>query len=304
MKRLLLYTVIILIIPVIISSIFSNEVEYKFDFIENIFVRVKRVDKNKIEIVPLEEYVVGVVAGEMPVSFDIEALKAQSVAARTYVLKQMKDNYKMDYDVVDTISNQVYLDNELLKKRWGNNYIKNINKIREAVSSTHGEYIVYEGNVITAFFFSTSVGKTENSEEVFISKLPYLRSVDSSWEEEVSPVFLSSKEFGIKEFYDKLGLPYSDNLNINIIKTTSTGRIKEVEINNKKYTGNDVVSKLGIRSNYFNIEKVSNKIKVSTKGYGHGVGMSQYGALGLAKKGYKYDEIIKYYYQGVEIVKK
>ena len=303
MKKLLFFTLIILFIPFIITNILEYEKEYKFDFIENSFVRVKRDKYNRIDIVPLEEYVVGVVAGEMPVSFDIEALKAQSIASRTYVLKKMEQNKDNDYDIADTIANQVYLDNEILKNSWKDKYITNINKIRKAVSSTRGEYIAYDGQVITAFFFSTSVGKTENSEDVFVSALPYLRSVDSSFEEGVSPVFKESNQFNKDEFCKKLNIT-CNTISYEVLKTTSTGRIKEIKINDKLFTGNQIINLLGIRSSFFTIQELNNNIIVTTKGYGHGVGMSQYGALALAKKGYKYDEIVKYYYQGVEILKK
>lgn len=304
MKKIIFLTLMFLLIPYIISNVFEREKEYYFDFMENTFVRVKRDKYNRIDIVPLEEYVVGVVAGEMPVSFDIEALKAQALAARTYVLKKMEQNIDNDYDVIDTIANQVYLDNEMLKNSWKDNYIENINKIRKAVSSTRGEYITYNGEVITAFFFSTSVGKTENSEDVFISALPYLRSVDSSWEEGVSPVFKEENRFTKTDFCERLSITCEGKINYDILKTTSTGRIKEIKINNKTFTGSQVVNYLDIRSSYFSIEEVNDTIYVTTKGYGHGVGMSQYGALAMAKKGYTYDEIIKYYYQGVEILKK
>lgn len=303
MKKLIFLTAVIIIIPFIVYSLFSQEKEYKFDYVENEFVRVKRDKYDRIDIVPLEDYVVGVIAGEMPVSFDMEALKAQALAARTYVLKKMEQNINNDYDVVDTVSNQVYLDNEMLKNSWQDKYITNINKIREAVNSTEGEYIAYDGEVITAFFFSTSVGKTENCEDIFSASLPYLKSVDSKWDEETSPVFNAQNKFTTNDFYNKLGLPYSNTIDYKILDTTSTGRIKKININGKLFTGGEIASLLNLRSSYFTITQDNDNVYVSTKGYGHGVGMSQYGALGMAKAGYKYDEIIKYYYQGVEILK-
>lgn len=303
MKKLIFLTAVIIIIPFIVYSLFSQEKEYKFDYVENEFVRVKRDKYDRIDIVPLEDYVVGVIAGEMPVSFDMEALKAQALAARTYVLKKMEQNINNDYDVVDTVSNQVYLDNEMLKNSWQDKYITNINKIREAVNSTEGEYIAYDGEVITAFFFSTSVGKTENCEDIFSASLPYLKSVDSKWDEETSPVFNTQNKFTTNDFYNKLGLPYSNTIDYKILDTTSTGRIKKININGKLFTGGEIASLLNLRSSYFTITQDNDNVYVSTKGYGHGVGMSQYGALGMAKAGYKYDEIIKYYYQGVEILK-
>ena len=127
--------------------------------------------------------------------------------------------------------------------------------------------------------------------------------MDSSWDEEVSPVFNDSFEFSLQEFYDRLNLQYSENLDFKIIKTTSTGRIKEVTINNSYFTGSQIYSLLNLRSTFFNMSQVGNNIVITTKGYGHGVGLSQYGALAMAKKGYNYQQILSYYYLGTNIEK-
>lgn len=302
MKKILLFFLLILLIPYItVSLLFSGE-EKEFLFVKNEYVRVLRKETNEIVNVPLEEYVMGVVAGEMPVSFEIEALKAQAVAARTYVMYQMIKNENKDYDVVDTVMNQVYLDSVDLKKKWGNNYQKYIKKIKEAVESTAYQYILYNGQIAETLFFSTSVGYTENSEEIFVSKVPYLRSVESSWDS-ISPVFLENTTYTIDEFLDRLNLEKSDVLSVKIIDTTSTGRINKIKINNNIYTGKQVANLLNIRSSHFEIKENNGVVKISTKGYGHGVGMSQYGAQGMAKEGYSYDEILKYYYTGIEIKK-
>lgn len=301
MKRLLLVTLIIIFIPTIIVHIFIRDDEIKFIYTKNMNIRVLRSNGN-IDLVPFEQYIVGVVSGEMPISFEVEALKAQALAARSYAMKKMANNYNKDYDVVDTVYNQVYLDEDYLKRAWGSNYVSNINKIKKAVLETSGEYIAYNGDVIEAFYFSTSVGKTENSEEIFGISTPYLKSVTSIWDKDISPVFETKFSFSKSDFINKLKLKSSDNINIKIISTTSTGRIKKVKINDKTYTGSEVQSLLGLRSNYFSI-KVSDKVYITCKGYGHGVGMSQYGANAMAKSGYKYDDIIKHYYSGVEIKK-
>ena len=266
-------------------------------------VRVKREETNTVEVVPFEDYVVGVLAGEMPVNFELEALKAQAVAARTYVMKKMSDNKNEDYDIVDTVQNQVYISDQELQDKWKDKYQERINKVKTAVLETKGEYLSYNGKVIEAFFFSTSVGKTENSEDVFKQALPYLRSVDSTWDEEVSPVFNDSKEYSLQEFYERLNLKYSDKIKVEVLNTTSTGRIKNIKINNKKFTGSEVYKNLNLRSTFFEINQIGSNVVINTKGYGHGVGMSQYGALAMAKKGYKYDEILKYYYQNIQIEK-
>ena len=288
-------------IPYIIVSIFIKNDEITFNFSSNSVVRVYREKLDRIDRVPIEEYVVGVVAGEIPVSFNIEALKAQAVASRSYVMYQIKRNKNKDFDVYDTVRSQVYLDASLLKDKWGDDYVNNVNRIKEAVIDTAGEYLVYDGEVVEAMFFSTSSGVTENSEDVFSSSVPYLRSVSSTWDE-ISPVYMDSKKFSKEEFYNLLNLNYQEKMSVNT-NATSTGRVIDLVINDKKFSGRDIVSKLGIRSSYFVITEYDDSIVVDTKGYGHGVGMSQYGAEGMARDGYSYEKILKYYYSGVEIKK-
>lgn len=302
MKKIILLTVLLLLLPYLVLLLFFKEEKpLYFEYGENTYVRVKREKKNVIENVPLEEYVVGVLAGEMPTSFDLEALKAQAVAARSYVLRKMEYAKKDAFDVVDTVSNQVYLNEEELKEKWKNEYEEKITKIKTAVRETSGQYLEYGGKVIEAFFFSTSTGVTENSGEVFSTQLPYLKSVDSKWDADVSPVFQVNYEFSLADFYTKLNLPYQNPLTIQITKATSSGRAKELTINGTVVSASTVFSKLNLKSTFFTIEQVGSNVHITTKGYGHGVGMSQYGAYGMAKAGYQYDEILKHYYQGVEI---
>ncbi len=302
MKKVLLITLLVIAVPFLVVSLFVRTDEIKFHYISNKVVRVKNVSTNEISKVPFEEYVKGVLAGEMPASFELEALKAQAVAARSYVLVQMKKNKNNDYDVVNTVTNQVYLSDKKLKENWKNEYKTKIKKVKKAVLETEGEYLSYNGEIVEALFFSTSTGKTENSEDVFSSKVPYLRSVSSTWDKS-SPVYEDTAIFDIKDFYQKLGLEYQEKLEQQTLETTSTGRIKKIKINNTEFTGRDVATKLSLRSNCFTITQNETKIIIKTKGYGHGVGMSQYGALGMAKEGYTYDKILKHYYVGTEIKK-
>ena len=303
MKKVILITIILIILPFVIVQIFNQVEEKETHFEKNQIVRVKREKKNVIEKIPLENYVMGVLSGEMPTTFPMEALKAQAVAARTYVLRKIEYAKNQEYDVVDTVTNQVYYSNGELKERWKTEYNEKINLIQKAVLETKGEYLTYQGQIVNAFFFSTSTGYTENCEEVFQENLPYLRSVKSDWEKDISPVFEDSKTFTIQEFYEKLNLDSNSNFSIQDTKTTSTGRVKEIQINGKLFLASDVTKALGLRSSFFEITKNDNQIIIHTKGFGHGVGMSQYGAYGMAKNGSNYQEILKYYYQGVDIKK-
>ena len=303
MKKLLLCSILIIVVTYVVSSIFIRKDPLKkFSLNEDYMIRVKRTS-GVIETIPFEDYIIGVVSGEMPVSFDIEALKAQAVASRSYALTKMIQNINNEYDVVDTTSNQVYQDNEMLRSKWKTSYDTNIAKIKEAVLGTKGEYLTYKGEVVNAFFFSTSTGKTENCNEIWGGNLPYLVSVDSTWDSEISPVFNTDNTYLLNDFYSLLNLPYQEKVSVDILEKTSTGRIKKIKINNKEFKSTDIVKLLSLRSSYFEINQDNNLIHINIKGNGHGVGMSQYGALGMAKKGYKYDEILKHYYTGVEISK-
>ena len=199
--------------------------------------------------------------------------------------------------------NQVYLDNEYLKDAWGNSYVKNINKLRQAVNSTIDEYLEYDDKVVDAMFFSTSNGYTEDSSNIFDFDCAYLKSVESPWDKDVSSAYITTKIMNLTEFYKLLNIPYNKNLNIEIEKRSNTNRILLLKINNVEFKGTDIYNKLSLRSTDFNIELQGQTVSITTKGYGHGVGMSQYGALGMAKEGYTYDQILAHYYQNTSLTK-
>ena len=302
MKKIIIFILLLVFIPFFIVIIYNrNYKEIELNYINTVYIRVKRTNNEVIETLPLEEYIVGVLAGEMPIDFDMEALKAQAVASRSYALKRMEYNKDKDYDVVDSIMNQVYLDNDYLKEVWGNNYVKNINKLRKAVNSTIDEYLEYNGSIVDAMFFSTSNGYTEDSSNIFNFDCEYLKSVESPWDKEVSSAYLTTKIMNLTEFYKDLNIPYSKNLNIEIEKRSSTNRILLLKINNVEFKGTEIYNKLSLRSTDFTIELQGETVSITTKGYGHGVGMSQYGANYLANNGYNYQEILKYYYKDVKI---
>ncbi len=307
MKKLLVVLMSIIIVPLIITNFFYD---YNFKNLEIGFnlnksqqtIRVLK-ENNEVEVLNLEDYLIGVVSAEMPVSFEEEALKAQTVAARTYALKQIETKKNLSYDVTNDTRTQVYQTEEQLKNKWKDKYDTYINKIKKCVKETEGEYITYNNEIIYAFFFSTSNGKTEDNKNVFGKDLPYLKIVDSSFDEKETTGFYSVKTFSLSDFYNSLNLNYNENLNITDIIKTESGRISSLKINGVQFSGRNFQSKLSLRSNDFTIEKIGETIKITTKGYGHGVGLSQYGANALAKQNKTYDEIIKYYYQGTEIQK-
>ena len=249
----------------------------------------------KIINLELEEYVLGVVGAEMPASFNIEALKAQAILARTYALKSIKNGKKL----TDTVSTQAYKDNSELQKLWKNDYTKYYEKIKKAVNETKGKVILYNNEYIDAVYHSTSNGKTENSKNVWKNSLPYLVSVDSSWDKNVKS-YKKETIFEINEFCNILKLDVEEPITYEIIHN-ETGRVRQITINNKTFSGTEFRNLLKLRSADFEIEINDEKVKVTTYGYGHGVGMSQYGANEMAKQGYSYIQILKHYYTGVVI---
>ena len=304
MKKIIIFITLLIFIPFFIVIIYNkNYKEIELKYINITYIRIKKLKEDRIIKIPLEEYIVGVLAGEMPISFDLEALKAQAVASRSYALKRIEYNKDKDYDVVDSVMNQVYLDNDYLKDAWGINYVKNINKLRTAVNETIDEYLKYNDKIVDALFFSTSNGYTEDSKNIFDFECEYLKSVESPWDKSVSSAYLTKKRINLTEFYKKINIPYNKNLNIEILKRSSTNRILLLKINNVEIKGTDIYNKLSLRSTDFEIKLLGEEVEITTKGYGHGVGMSQYGALGMAKIGYNYEEILKHYYKDTEIAK-
>ena len=249
--------------------------------------------------IALEDYVIGVVGSEMPALFNSEALKAQSVAARTYALKKTS----MGATLTATTSDQVYKTNDQLKAMWGNSYDNYYNKVKSAVLATKGEVITYNGNYIDAVYFSTSNGRTEDPIYVWSYTQPYLKSVDSKWDIGTT-FFNATKTIPKSEISSKLGVNLTSISEITINSLTTGGRVNSVTIAGKEFTGVQIRTLLGLRSSDFTVSESGNNIVFTTKGWGHGVGMSQYGANGMANAGYSYSQILKHYYTGISIVKK
>jgi stage II sporulation protein D len=271
---------------------------------DDIEVAVYRSQKGLVENLPLEEYLVGVVAAEMPADFEIEALKAQALTARTYIVNQLlhpTEDVPNGAIVTDTQMHQVYKNKDELKKIWGDDYDWKIEKITQAVEETKGQIITYNGQPIAAAFFSTSNGYTENSEDYWENEYPYLKSVESPWDE-TSPKFIDKKTIPVDQFEKLLGVTLPTDGSVGkVIERTEGNRVGKIVINGKEFTGREVREKLNLKSSDFTWVRKGDQMVITTKGYGHGVGMSQYGANGMAKEGKTYEEIVKHFYKGVEI---
>lgn len=294
----------------------NNEVEIK-DQNEIVInssekVRVYITEEDRVEEVDLEEYIAGVVSNEMPANFEPEALKAQAIAARTFLASRKIKNCPnaKGGELCDTVHCQVYTSKEKRLAKWDAvNAESYWSKIKEAVDATSGRVLAYNDQlVLYPQYFSTSSGKTENASDTNWGDIPYLKSVISQGEE-VAPKFTSEKEISLDYFISIVNAKYpnsgvtTSNINstIEVISRTEAGGVKEIKIGTEVILGSDFRFLVGLNSTNFTYVINSNNITFQCKGYGHGVGMSQWGANVMAKNGKGYDEILKHYYSGVEI---
>ncbi|WP_406242649.1 stage II sporulation protein D [Tissierella carlieri] len=282
----------------------------------DITVKIYNTKTGIVDEINIEDYVKGVVAAEMPAEFHIEALKAQAVAARTYAISRTikyEDGHPdhPSAPLCDGIHCQAYLSFSQLREIKGENWIEKYwSKIEESVDSTKNLAIFYNGEIIEPLYHSTSGGRTEDIKDVFAGDAPYLKSVSSPYEEE-APKYRNTLTMTTEEFINKIKSKYpdakltKDNLHekLKLIERTLTGRVKKAAIDKIIIDGRDLRDLFSLNSTNFtfSLDKKLNIIEIETYGYGHGVGMSQWGANGMGKHGSTFEEILKHYYTGVEI---
>lgn len=295
-----------------VSDTISNEVSKNIVLGRNNVVNVYITATGKTESMNIEEYVCGVVANEMQASFDIEALKAQAIASRTYVVSKILNpcSSANGADICDSTHCQVYTAKETAIGKWGDETGEVYwNKIKQAVDDTEGLVLTYNGGVVmNPVYFSTSSGNTESAVDVGWGDVEYLQSVESSGEE-IASKFTSQKEMTISEFVSTVNSKYpssgikSSNLSsmLNVISRSSAGGVISMAIGNETIKGSDFRFLIGLNSTNFTYTINDKTIVFDCKGYGHGVGMSQWGANVMAKEGKDYEEILKHYYTGIDI---
>ena len=289
--------ILLLFLLLFFFFISKKEIPPKIDpMSENIIYMELSKTKDIIEL-EFDEYLKGVLYAEMPSSFNIEALKAQAVAARTYTIKKLSNDNHI-------------CDNPSHCQAWKDPTVSiDYKKLSLAVDETKNESITYLGEPIEAFFHSSSGGKTENPENVWKSKKPYLISVDSPGEEKIMSSFYSSIELTYKELADKINYYKNKKLitdtnlknKIKILSITEGNRVKEIKIQDSIFSGTEIRSILGLRSSNFTVNLNKNSVIFNVSGFGHGVGMSQWGAEVMAQSGSNYREIISHYYPGTMI---
>lgn len=265
-------------------------------------IRIPVYDGERVTVMELEEYITRVVLGEVPASFENEALKAQAVAARTYTLccSQTSDRHPMGAVCTDYRCCQAYQEPDAYLESGGTE--NGLARIRNAVKDTVGQVLCYEGELIVATYFASSGGTTEDAEEVWGQAYPYLIPVESPGEEE-SGYYEDTKTFSAQEFRDILGedLDGSPTQWFGRVYNSLGGAVGVIRIGGKLYGGTEIRSLFGLRSTVFTVTTTADSVIFHTKGYGHRVGMSQYGANAMATFGSSYDQILAHYYPGTTL---
>lgn len=334
MKKMLLYLISFILICFIIPAIMTRRTaitinqdgnssetqnnigevnkkeEEKYEYNKYGTITLLHKKTGEIEQVNIDEYLCNVVSAEMPADYEIEALKAQAIVARTYTIYKILNKKHENADICDdSTCCQAWISKENRLSRWEENKREsNWQKICDCINSTKGKIITYDNKPINAFFHSNSGGITEVPVNVWGGTgYPYLQSVETSGEDAYTQ-YLSEVTFTqdellnkLKEKYNDISIDFSNNEDIKILEYTESTRVKTIKFGNHQISGVEARLLFGLKSTNFEIVRENNNIKFSVKGYGHGVGMSQTGADSIAKQGKNADEIIKHFYTGVEI---
>ena len=328
MKKVFIYIIGFVLISILIPVLFTSkrniketanlkseeikEVEEYYDYDQYNKIKLLHIATGEVEELDLDTYLLGVVSSEMPASFEEEALKAQVLVARTYTIYKIINGSKHENADIcdDSACCQAWISKEKRFEKWNEEEREsNWAKIEKAVNETKGKIITYEGKPINAFFHSNSGGTTDTATNVWGgTNYPYLQAVETLGEDaytQYSSEVLITKDEGIskiKENHSDFEIDFKSEKPIEVLEYTDGNRIKTIKIGNLNLSGVEVRTIFGLKSAKFEITMEGENIEFSVIGYGHGVGMSQTGADSMAKQGYNFEEIIKHYYTGVEIV--
>lgn len=310
--KLLAVSIVVLLLPFILTLIFSNKNNHYF--IETMDFQVYYEKSGIKQSLDFDEYLLGVVAANMPAGYHIEALKAQTVVSRTYALYNIsllteEDPSKKEFTTSELGLSYIGLDE--MEQYWGSdNYVSHFTKLENCVYGTKDEVLIYDGDLILPVFFGTGSGHTRNAKEAWGVEIPYLISVPSK-QDVTSIHYLKISEYDpgiligiLKQVYPSLVISEESFFDdISIAERDSTGYVVRVGVGNLTISGEEFAIALGLNSNHFYIEDYEGKARIICTGVGHGVGLSQYGSNAMAEEGYSYDEVLTHYYTGVQITK-
>ncbi|HAX30504.1 MAG TPA: stage II sporulation protein D [Oscillibacter sp.] len=269
-------------------------------------------DGDTTEQMTLERYLTGVVRGEMPASFEMEALRAQAAAERSYVYYQLAAGRKDAHPDADFCTDHTccsaYLSETAAREKWGGDFAPWNTRVEQAVSDTDGQVVLYNGRPILAVFHSSSAGRTAAAGDVWSGDLPYLVSVDSPEGEETVPNYYSTVTFTAAEAKEKLLAAYPElklsgapDRWFGAAAENGSGRVETVSVGGTDIEGTELRRIFGLRSACFTVAADSESVTFRVTGYGHGVGMSQYGANQMAREGKTWQEILEWYYTGATV---
>lgn len=301
MKKLTRFLIGLLVVLLFALPLFFHEKEKKSAAVKVVEACEAMINvEGQANPMPLEEYVLGVVAAEMPISFHEEALKAQAIAARTYVLKTTNGGQD---SISPTVLRQVFIDKEQRMSKWGEYFPGNESKLEKIIEETRGRILNYKGELITAMFHSMSNGQTESSEGYSGNEVSYLSTVDSEWDKNL-PNFTQAKVISLRDWQLIFGSNFGkEDFTGLVLERNESNRVARMVTEEKVWEGREVRELLDLRSTDFDVTFDSGKelVTIITRGYGHGVGMSQYGADAMAQIGESAESILKHYYQDIEI---
>ena len=282
----------------------------KSDYDENITLTIKNGENT--EQMTLKNYLTGVVRGEMPASFELEALKAQAVAERSYICYQLSKGRKDAHPDADFCTDHTccsaYLSESAAREKWASDFLPFNTRVTQAVADTDGQIALYNGAPILAVFHSSSAGKTAAAGDVWTADLPYLASVSSPESAETVPNYYSTVTFSAEEAkallraaHPELTLSGTPDKWFGAVTENASGRVETVRIDGADIEGTELRHIFSLRSACFTVTADAVGVTFHVTGYGHGVGMSQYGANLLAKEGKTWQEILEWYYTGIAI---
>lgn len=303
MRRIGTGCLLALLIPYIITLVWTGTIRGEAKQPEMISGKKIRLDRDQTSYMDVEEYLIGVVGKQIPADYGQEALKAQAIIARTYIYKQMGG----ESEIMESALDMDYLEEKQLEALWGSEgFVESYEQIQEAVEATQGTVITWEGELIDALFHRASAGQTRNADE----NHPYLQSVESLRDVEAEN-YLSVTSWSAEDFAARISgvkegvqvLPEQVPEAIQLIEKEEGGYVKQIQIGNHTFTGEEIQAALGLSSSCFSLEGYEGQIRAVCKGIGHGYGMSQYGARVKAQDGMMAEEILGYYYKNVVVAK-
>lgn len=296
--KLIIIVITVLLIPIFFVQ--NNNISKDQTYNEP-HIKLYLSEKDKIIELLLEDYIIGAVAAEMPASFEIDALKAQAICARTYAFHKLLEDkkYPGGANLSDDINScQAYISKEEFYRRHPG-YKDLYKKVREVVEQTRGEIMIYDDEPIDALYHSTCGGRTESAINVWEKNIPYLRSVKCRYCKQ-SRHYEGVQVFSVQDFATSLGV---NNIQpqIQVSEKTPSGRVKKIKINDKELSGEQLRHILGLPSTWCSFKVNAQQVNIESRGYGHGLGLCQYGANGMALEGKTYNQILKHYYQGIKL---